>query len=127
MGIWAPVHNFRLDEEPRMRDSDRTEKDQLRARAEAGDRDAVDELVELAGENGDLDELRRLAATGSSDAQDVLAELATEHEDLDELQRLADAGSPDARDVLAELTQKCADYGVHPDGQQCEQRGASVA
>ncbi|MCO8274540.1 hypothetical protein M1L60_28475 [Actinoplanes sp. TRM 88003] len=37
----------------------------LRARAAAGDRDASDELVELAGERGDLDELRRLAAAAT--------------------------------------------------------------
>jgi hypothetical protein len=40
----------------------------LRARAADGDRDATDELVELAGERGDLAELRRLADGGSSDA-----------------------------------------------------------
>jgi hypothetical protein len=33
----------------------------LQARAATGDRDAVDQLVELAGERGDMDELRRLA------------------------------------------------------------------
>jgi len=32
----------------------------LRARAESGDKDAVDQLIELAGEQGDFDELRRL-------------------------------------------------------------------
>lgn len=35
--------------------------DALRARAAEGDQDAVDELVELAGERGDMEELRRLA------------------------------------------------------------------
>jgi hypothetical protein len=53
----------------------------LRARAAAGDRDAVDQLVELAGERGDMDELRRLADAGNSDAADVLAELLEEHDD----------------------------------------------
>jgi hypothetical protein len=53
----------------------------LRARAAAGDRDAVDQLVELAGERGDLDELRRLADGGSRDAADVLAELTGEDDD----------------------------------------------
>jgi hypothetical protein len=53
----------------------------LRARAASGDRDAVDQLVELAGERGDVDELRRLADGGSRDAADVLAELADEHDD----------------------------------------------
>ena len=50
----------------------------LRERAAGGDRDAVDQLVELAGERGDLDELWRLADRGSRDASDVLAELAEE-------------------------------------------------
>jgi hypothetical protein len=51
-----------------------------RRRADAGDRDAADVLVELAGERGDLDELRRLAARGDQDAADVLAELDEELE-----------------------------------------------
>lgn len=50
----------------------------LRARAASGDHDAVDQLVELAGERGDLDELRRLADAGSGDAADLLSELAEE-------------------------------------------------
>jgi hypothetical protein len=54
---------------------------ELRARAAAGDRDAVDQLVELAGERGDMDELRRLADAGNSDAADMLAELLEEHDD----------------------------------------------
>ena len=62
------------------------------------------QLVELAGERGDLDELRRLAADGNTDAVDLLVELAGEREDLDELRRLAASGSTDAADVLAELT-----------------------
>jgi hypothetical protein len=53
----------------------------LRARAATGDRDAVDQLVELAGERGDTDELRRLADSGSRDAADVLAELADGQDD----------------------------------------------
>ncbi len=52
-----------------------------RQRAAGGDQDALDELVQLAGERGDLDELRRLAQGGSSDAADVLAELADEQTD----------------------------------------------
>jgi hypothetical protein len=50
----------------------------LRRRAESGDRDATDELVELAAELGDLDELRRLADGGNATATDQLIELATE-------------------------------------------------
>ena len=37
-----------------------------------------DQLVELAGERGDLEELRRLADHGSQDAAEVLAELEEE-------------------------------------------------
>ena len=47
----------------------------LRERAERGDKDAVDQLIELAGERGDLDELRRLAAQGNTTACEVLGEL----------------------------------------------------
>jgi hypothetical protein len=77
---------------------------ELRERAARGDRDAVDQLVELAGERGDSDELRRLAAAGSRDAADELVQLAGERGDVDELRRLAAAGNRDAADVLAELT-----------------------
>jgi hypothetical protein len=83
-----------------MSDSDLAD---LRERAAQGDRDAVDELVELAGERGDLEELRRLADAGSSDATDELVQLAGEREDLEELRRLAEAGSSDAADILEEL------------------------
>ena len=48
---------------------------ELRQQAVRGDQDAVDQLVELAGERGDLEELRRLAARGHQDAVEVLAEL----------------------------------------------------
>jgi hypothetical protein len=68
-----------------------------------GDRDAVDQLVELAGERGDMDELRRLDANGSTDAVDQLVELAGERGDMDELRRLANGGNRDAADVLTEL------------------------
>ena len=78
----------------------------LRARAADGDQDAIDELVELAGERGDLDELRRLADAGSTDAVDELVQLAGERGDLNELRRLADRGSQDAADVLAELAEE---------------------
>ena len=37
----------------------------LRERAENGDATAVDILIELAGERGDMDELRRLATTAA--------------------------------------------------------------
>jgi hypothetical protein len=53
---------------------------ELRRLADAGSTDAVDELVQLAGEREDTDELRRLAAAGSRDAADVLAEIADEEQ-----------------------------------------------
>ena len=47
----------------------------VRKRAESGDKDAVDQLIELAGEQGNLDELRRLADQGNTTASEVLGEL----------------------------------------------------
>ena len=47
----------------------------LRERAENGDRAAVDQLIELATEHGDMDELRRLADKGNTTAADQLMEL----------------------------------------------------
>ncbi|MEU4218252.1 hypothetical protein [Actinoplanes sp. NPDC026623] len=55
----------------------------LRARMAEGDRDAVDQLVELAGERGDMSELRRLADAGSTDAVDQLVQLAAEQDDFE--------------------------------------------
>jgi hypothetical protein len=75
----------------------------LRERIENGDVDAVDELIELAGEQGNLDELRRLAEQGNSTAADVLIELAGEHGNLDELRRLAEQGNSTAAEQLTEL------------------------
>ncbi|MGC4812062.1 hypothetical protein ACLQ29_16185 [Micromonospora sp. DT228] len=60
-----------------MADSDLAD---LRERAAGGDRDAVDQLVEVAAERADVGELRRLADAGNRDAADVLAEL-TDQED----------------------------------------------
>lgn len=57
------------------------ELEELRAKAGSGGPDAVDELVQLAGERGDLEELRRLAANGSSDAADVMTELSEDQRD----------------------------------------------
>src|SRR3954463_2994809 len=48
----------------------------LRRRSANGDRDAGDQLIEVAAERGDLDELRRLADGGYTDAVDQLIELA---------------------------------------------------
>ena len=78
----------------------------LREQAANGDRDATDQLVELAGERRDLRELRRLADAGSRAAVDelvqVAADLAADGDDT-ELRRLAAAGNSDAAAVLDEL------------------------
>ncbi|MBT2509390.1 hypothetical protein J7I98_26625 [Streptomyces sp. ISL-98] len=50
----------------------------LRERAENGDETAVDELIELATELGDMGELRRLADKGNTTATDQLMELTAE-------------------------------------------------
>ena len=47
----------------------------LRERAEGGDKDAADQLIELAGEQGNLEELRRLADQGNTTASEMLGEL----------------------------------------------------
>jgi hypothetical protein len=86
-----------------MADSDLSDLRELAAR---GDNDAVDQLVELAGERGDMDDLRLLAGNDSRDAADQLVELATERGDLTELRRLAAGGNRDAADVLAELAEE---------------------
>jgi hypothetical protein len=78
--------------------------DGLRRRSDQGDRDATDQLIELAAELGDMNELRRLADAGNATATDQLIELATEVGDLDELRRLANRGNQTAADQLWELT-----------------------
>ncbi|MCX4641620.1 MULTISPECIES: hypothetical protein [unclassified Streptomyces] len=56
----------------------------LRERAEKGDEDAVDELIELAAELGDMGELRRLSDGGNATAADQLIEMAGERGDAGE-------------------------------------------
>jgi 2-haloacid dehalogenase len=92
-----------VDAERERKMDDEADLQTLRDRAARGDRDAVDQLVELAGERGDLDELRRLSAAGSQDATDQLIETAAELGELDELRRLATAGNRNAREILEEL------------------------
>jgi len=115
VGIGSAVHPRQMaDESPHENMSGRnhrkvgimTESDlsDLRERAENGDEEAVDELIELATERSDLEELRRLADSGSATATDQLIELATELGDLNELRRLADKGSTTAAEQLSELT-----------------------
>jgi hypothetical protein len=50
----------------------------LRARAEGGDSDAADELIQAAAEQGDLATLERLANQGNQPAAEVLEELSAE-------------------------------------------------
>lgn len=82
---------------------------ELRDRALTGDNDAIGELVQLAGERGDLDLLRELTAAGSADAAAELVQLAAELGDLNELRRLASLGNSDAADLLLELDDAPAD------------------
>jgi hypothetical protein len=49
----------------------------LRERADAGDEDALGQLIELAGERGALAELRRLADAGNVTAAEQLEELTS--------------------------------------------------
>ena len=81
----------------------------LRHRADHGDRDALDELIELASERGDADELRRLADAGSTTATDELIQLSSDRGDLPELRRLADGGNATATDELIELATERGD------------------
>ena len=54
------------------------EMDVLRSRAERGDSDAADQLIEAAAERGDLATLERLAMQGNATAAEVLEELTAE-------------------------------------------------
>jgi hypothetical protein len=51
---------------------------ELRRLADAGNDEAVDALVEIAGERADIEELRRLAAAGSAYAGEILTDLAVD-------------------------------------------------
>ena len=59
----------------------------LRERAENGDEEAADELIELAPERGDMDELRHFADRGNATATDQLMEFTAE-------QTATDGGRP---------------------------------
>ena len=63
-----------------------------------------DYRVRRAVELDDLDELRRLDDTGSNEAVQALVDIAGERADIAELRRLAAAGSADAAAVLADLS-----------------------
>ena len=79
---------------------------ELRARADAGDRDAARRLAELLAERGDLDGLRARADAGDRYAARRLAGLLAERGDLDELRARADTGDRDAALRLADLLMK---------------------
>ena len=70
--------------------------------ADGGDRQATQTLVTLLAERGDLDELRDRADAGDRFAASRLADLLTER-DLDELRDRADAGDRFAAMRLADL------------------------
>jgi hypothetical protein len=65
----------RATPEERLGVIDESDPSVLRERADGGDEDAVDQLIELAGGHGNLAELRRLADQGNSTAGEMLAEL----------------------------------------------------
>ena len=73
----------------------------LRSRAERGDSDAADQLIESAAEQGDLATLERLASQGNATAADQLIESAAEQGDLATLERLAQQGNATAADQLS--------------------------
>lgn len=69
--------------------------DELRARADAGDREAaqsLDKLLERVGSQQTKDLLRARADTGNREAVRLLAAVLAERGDLDELRALADTG-----------------------------------
>ena len=63
-----------------------------------------DHRVQRAVELDDLDELRRLADAGSNEAVEALVEIAGERADIAELRRQATAGSVTAAEILADLS-----------------------
>jgi GTPase SAR1 family protein len=89
----------------------RGDTDQLRARADAGDRYAALQLAELLAERGDTDQLRARANVGDEAATRQLAELLAERGDADQLRARADAGDTYAATQLAELRARL-DYAV---------------
>ena len=64
-----------------------------------------DHRVRRALELDDLGELRRLADAGSGEAVEALVDIAGERADIAELRRLAAAGSAGADAVLRDLEQ----------------------
>ena len=89
--------------------------DELRARADAGDKAAAWQLARLLAERGDLDELRARADAGDGLAAWRLAHLLAERGDLDELRARADAGDGLAAPALADLL---ADRGDPDEAEQ---------
>jgi hypothetical protein len=81
----------------------RGELDELRGRADAGDREAASELARLLAALGELDELHARADAGDRDAASELAEQLAARGELDELRGRADAGDGPAAQWLARL------------------------
>ena len=81
--------------------------DELRARANAGDKYAARRLTDLLADRGDLDELRARADTGDKYAARRLTDLLADRGDLDELRARANADDYAARRLAGLL----ADYG----------------
>ena len=77
--------------------------DELRTRADAGDKEAAERLAHLLAVRGDLDELRTRADAGDKEAAERLAHLLAVRGDLDELRTRADAGDKEAAMQLARL------------------------
>ena len=83
--------------------AERGDLDELRARADAGDKSAAYQLAVLLARRGDLDELRARADTGDGAADQELAELLARRGDLEELRARTDAGSDYAGEQLTGL------------------------
>jgi hypothetical protein len=72
----------------------------LRARADAGDDDAVARLAGMLAQRGDLDQLRTRVDAGDDAAATRLVELLVERAELDTLRQEVDAGTPGALRAL---------------------------
>ena len=103
----------------------RSDADELRAQADAGDGDAGDRLADLLANRGDADGLRDLADAGNRNAGDRLADLLADRGDADGLRDLAVAGQGNVAWRLADLMAKqgrgeeaeqLRRFGLNPDG-----------
>ena len=85
--------------------------EELRARADTGDKDACRLLARLLAERGDLEELRARADAGDKDTALQLADLLARRGDLDQAEHIlrARAGDEDADERLADLLARRGD------------------